>query len=310
MRIAIIGDIHLFRLKVHYSRLLGKRLLGQSNLWLNRRFRFNHSLLDLIIERTQELEPDLVLLTGDVTTTSLEDEFSDIVRYFEPLAQTAPVLMVPGNHDRYTFRSASSRRVENIMSSLLPRTFPHHQKLTDRWHLLGLDSARPQIVFSRGELGQPQFDKTAELLSNMKKDEGVLVLCHYPASTPPGTPRSWAHDLAEAEKLDKLLDQCPARVVFVHGHIHKPWHWIRRHGTAGNGATEPHMTCVNAGAPCMTSANFPMGQGLWELQLPDDPHDDLHLVHHVPTPDGHYGTFGAKGRAKKAEATWQARRVV
>ncbi|MFA9479880.1 metallophosphoesterase [Phycisphaerales bacterium AB-hyl4] len=304
MRIAIIGDIHHFRLKVDFKRLLGKRLLGQSNLWFNRRFRFNHSLLDLVIERTAELQPDLVLLTGDVTTTSLEDEFSDIVRYFEPLAQTAPVLMVPGNHDRYTFRSAKSRRVETIMSSLLPRAFPHHQKLSDRWHLLGLDSARPQVVFSRGELGQEQFQRTAKILESMKEDEGVLVLCHYPASTPPGTPRTWAHDMAEGEKLDKLLEKCPARVVFVHGHIHKPWHWIRRNGQG------PHLTCVNAGAPCMTSANYPMGQGFWELQLPDDPHHELHLTHHVPTPDGHYGTFGAKGRARHADATWQVRRVV
>ncbi|MEX0744617.1 MAG: metallophosphoesterase [Phycisphaeraceae bacterium] len=304
MRIAVIGDIHLFRLKVHFSRLLGKRLLGQSNLWLNRRFRFNHSLLDPIIAQVRSLKPDLVLLTGDVTTTSLEDEFADIVKYFEPLAETAPVLMVPGNHDRYTFRSARRKRMEMLLSSLMPRSFPHHSRLTDRWHLLGLDSAKPQVVLSRGALGERQFDETREVLGELTEDEGVLVLCHYPMATPPGTPRSWAHDLAEAERLDRLLDECRARVVFVHGHIHKPWHWVRPNERG------PHLTCVNAGAPCMTSANYPMGQGFWEIHLPDEPLGELRLVHHVPTPEGHYGTFGAKGRARTADTRWQARRVV
>lgn len=306
MRLALIGDIHLFRLKVHPRRLLGKRLLGQSNLWLNRRFRFNHDVLDPLIQRVAEIGPDLVLLTGDVTTTSLEDEFSDIVNYLQPLARQAPMVIVPGNHDRYTFRSARKKRVETLLSGLMPRQFPYHRQLADRWHLLGIDSAKPQLMLSRGAVGPRQLVRVRRFLKTLTPQDGVVVLCHYPAQTPPGTPRSWAHDLADARLLRRMLEECPAQVVFLHGHIHRPWHWQKSNGHG------KHFTCINAGAPCLTNSHYPLGQGFWEIHLPPTPSEPLGLIHHVPTLDGHYGTPAARRahRRLELEPRWQTRRVL
>ena len=100
MRLDLIGDIHLFSLKIQPRRLVGRRILGHTNLWLNRQFRFNHTLLESLLQRVRRVEPDLVLLSGNVTTTSLEDEFHDIERFLRPMADTVPTLIVPGNHDR------------------------------------------------------------------------------------------------------------------------------------------------------------------------------------------------------------------
>lgn len=304
MRVALIGDIHLFRLKVTPRQLLGKRLLGQSNLWLNRRFRFNHDLLEPLIERVAAIEPGMVLCTGDVTTSSLENEFADVVRYLRPLSEQMPMVIVPGNHDRYTFRSARKKRIETLLGGLMPMKFPHHAKLTERWHLLGLDSARPQVMMSRGVIGPRQLTRAKRLLANLTEADGVVVLCHYPPDTPPGTPRSWAHDLADAKLLSDALEACPARVVFLHGHIHRPWHWEKRSGEG-----QP-LTCINAGAPCLISSHYPCGQGFWEIVLPEDPTQDLHLVHHVPTPSGHYGARPSREVRGSTNGRWQARRVL
>lgn len=303
MKLALIGDIHLFRLKVPPHRLLGKRLLGQSNLWLNRRFRFNHGLLEPLIERVAALKPDMVLLTGDVTTTSLEDEFSDIADYLRPLSELVPVVVVPGNHDRYTFRSARKKRIETLLEGLMPMQFPHHQALTDRWHLLGLDSARPQLMLSRGAIGPEQLHATKQVLDTLTERDGVIVLCHYPSDVPPGTPRSWAHDLADSQLLQEMLSACPARVVFIHGHIHRPWQWER------SDAGHLPFTCINAGAPCLISAQYPFGQGFWEVDLPENPADELGLVHHVATPDGYYGTPMSHRKARDQDSRWHARQV-
>ena len=100
VRLDLIGDIHLFSLKIQPRRLVGRRILGHTNLWLNRQFRFNHTLLESLLQRVRRVEPDLVLLSGNVTTTSLEDEFHDIERFLRPMADTVPTLIVPGNHDR------------------------------------------------------------------------------------------------------------------------------------------------------------------------------------------------------------------
>ena len=276
MRIALIGDIHLFTLKVHPRRLLGKRLLGQSNLWINRQFRFNHTMLEPVINKVRALKLDLVLLSGDVTSTSLEDEFADVVKYLKPLSDEVPVLIVPGNHDRYTYRAARRKRVETLLTNLLPEKFPYYRDLTRRWHLIALDAARPQVVLSRGALGRGQLTAVRDLIGRFTAEDGLIVLCHYPVLIPPAVHSTWAHDLAEARKLRNILAGSPARIVYLHGHIHQPWYW----------ETEDHMrqpfTSINAGSPCLTSEKYPLGQGFWQIELPEDPRHNLGLYHYVP----------------------------
>lgn len=299
MRIALIGDIHAFSLKVKARRLFNRRILAQSNLWLNRRHRFNHGLLEPLFDRVRSLCPDLVLCSGDITTTSLEDEFLDVMRYFKPLAKEIPMVVVPGNHDRYTFKSRRKKRMEELLEGLMPRDFPHVQTLTDRWKLIALDSGIPNILMSRGALGHDQFAALAGQLAGLTERDGVVVLCHYPAEQPPGVPSSWAHNLAEAAAMQQLLAECPAKVVYMHGHIHQPWYWVAAVRNGGVTRTDqppssaqgrPTLAYLNAGSPCMTSTTYPAGQGFWEVELPENPADDVQLWHHVPRPT----TYGPK----------------
>jgi 3',5'-cyclic AMP phosphodiesterase CpdA len=303
VRLALIGDIHLYSLQVRPRQLLGKRLLGHTNLWLNRQHRFNHRMLGRVMEKVEAIQPELALFSGDVTTTSLENEFHDINQYLQPLSEKMPLLVVPGNHDRYTFRSSRKRRMETIMARLMPSQFPHLRQLTDRWHLLGLDSAIPQVVLSRGALGKGQLRATEKLLERFTEDDGLIVLCHYPVALPAGLPRSWTHDLAEGQQLRKMLEQCPAKVVFMHGHVHKPWY------ARPNGRDRLPFVCLNAGSPCLTSEEFPFGQGFWQIDLPDDPHQPLNLVHHVLERDRDAGPAPAAG-AEDHEPRWVAHPVV
>ena len=46
------------------------------------------------------------------------------------------------------------------------------------------------------------------------------------------------------------------------------------------------LTVVNAGAPCCKNAQYPHGQGFWQIELSDDPVDGFGLIHHVPTRGG------------------------
>jgi 3',5'-cyclic AMP phosphodiesterase CpdA len=298
MRLAIIGDIHLFTLKVHPRRLLSRRFMAHSNLLLNRRHRFNHGLLPGLVEHAQSLNPDLVLFSGDVSTSSLESEFEDVMHVVKPLVDAAPQggVLVPGNHDRYTFKSRRTRRIENVLQQVMPPQFPHARQLRPGWRLLALDSAIPNKLMSRGALGKEQFAAARQIIRDTPADEALLVLCHYPCSLPPRVPSAWSHDLKENVKLRRELMNCPGRVVFVHGHIHKPWHVLPKltdEPTPRDGPgreptyPRPAFECLNAGSPCMTSEKFPLGQGFWHVDLPEDPHAPLPSVHHVPLrPDG------------------------
>lgn len=324
MRIALIGDIHAYSLKVSPRRvLLSRRFMGHGNLLLNRRFRFNHAMLDVVLKKVRAMEPAKVLFSGDVSTTSLEDEFVVIERYLRPLSEEVPILVVPGNHDRYTFRAKRVKRIETILQGLLPGEWPHFEHLTGKWHLLALDSAMPQVMMSRGALGPTQMHGVRVAMRKLTEKDGLLVLCHYPVATPAGVPSAWSHNLAEDKELRKVLSECPARVVFMHGHIHKPWHWGHdaavlelEHSTPvyDNGRKIAPFTCINAGSPCMTSAAFPLGQGFWEIELPDAPRNSLKLTHHVPMPACTETLMKLPRRERcrvaPEDLTWQARRVL
>lgn len=287
MRIALIGDVHLYTLEVHPKHLLSKRLFAHTNLLLNRRHRFNHALLPALVERVKWLEPGMTLFSGDVSTSSLKREFEDLLAVVKPLADSMECVLVPGNHDRYTFASRRSRRIETLLHEVMPDAFPYTYALQPGWTLLALDSAVPNRVFSRGALGREQCAKALEVIANVPADEALLVLCHYPCSLPPRVPSAWSHDLKEAVALRNALAECKGRVVFVHGHIHKPWHVLPGDPSRRTGKNRPLFECINAGSPCMTSDAYPLGQGFWELNLPDDPHAVLSSVHHIPAaPDG------------------------
>ncbi len=278
MKLVLIGDIHLYSFQLRPRQWLSKRLLGVSNLYLFRRKKFAHDRLHEIFEQAAALKPDLVLCSGDLTSTSTEVEFRDVMTYFEPLVASVPVIMVPGNHDRYTFRSARTRRMEHILSRMMPVAFPHHQRLTDKWHLLALDSAIPQLVLSRGALGAGQLQAVGAFLKERTRDEGVVILCHYPVASPPGVASSWTHNLKEDRALREMLEACPARIIFIHGHIHQPWIW-HMDGHQGR----PRLTCVNAGAPVMISSRYPCGQGFWEIDLPAEVDGDVPMTRHLPS---------------------------
>ena len=285
MRIALIGDVHLYSLSIHPRRLLGKRVFAHTNLLMNRRRRFNHALMPALVEKVRSLSPELALFSGDVTTSSLESEFADFVELVEPLVDETPAVLVPGNHDRYTFRSRRKRRIETLLDKVMPHDFPHTRPLGAKWRLLALDSAVPNRFFSRGALGSAQYATALEEIAKRKAGEGLLVLCHYPVAVPPRVPTAWSHDLKEDKGLREALAACRARVVYLHGHIHKPWHAVPPEGA--DAGSRPPFECLNAGSPCFTSAQYPLGQGFWNIELPDDPDAPLGLEHWVPRAGGH-----------------------
>jgi len=285
-RLVTLGDVHYFRRLVAPWSLLGKRVIGQANVWFYRGGRFRRRLLPSIVARMQSLKPDLLLLTGDFVSTALPGEFRDFMRVMKPLTDAMPAVAVPGNHDRYTLTSALSRRFDRLVCDGLrspsdpQHAYPAMIPIAERWRLLALDAAVPRTLNSRGRLGRKQLDAACGLLANVPDDCGLVVLCHYPMLVPPGVHWSWQHRLADREKLlavlRPVLERRRGRVqtLYVHGHVHRPWVHVYRDGAAAG------LVGVTAGAACLGGPAAPAGQGFWELDLPTDPGEPVLVRHH------------------------------
>jgi 3',5'-cyclic AMP phosphodiesterase CpdA len=260
MRIVVLGDIHLYQLAIWPWDLFSKRVLGQMNLWLFRRRHFHIPGLPSLIDRIDSLGADLLLGTGDLTTTATRGEFRLVTEKLGPLFARHDTVLVPGNHDRYTFTAARRRYFEHALGIDTARCEPLYRQLGDHLHLIGLDATRPNIITDRGYLDPIALMRLGEIIEPMTADDRVIVMCHYPIAMPPGrAPEAKCHALIDAAALAEALAGCGAQVLYLHGHVHEPQCW--RHTIAEN------LTLLNAGAPLMRSAYWPHGQGFWQIDL-------------------------------------------
>lgn len=276
IRLALMGDLHFYRLWVPPWKLMSKRLLGQINLWWDRRHSFDRALLAPMLQRVLDIDPAMLLLTGDVTMTSLPQEFEDVARELAALEGRLPMIGIPGNHDRYTPLAKRNRIMEKLMPGLVPEVFPYVRSLSSRWKLIMLDAAMPRLLSARGAVGQAQLSALQQELATLSRDQGVLIICHYPAiPRPDGHRTGWNHRLIDAAALLDVLGGCKASIIYAHGHVHWPWLVNSPVGIA-------NMIDLNVGAPIMRKAQYAHGQGIWQLDLPEDSGKNAKFTHHVP----------------------------
>ena len=281
-RIVLLGDLHLYRLGLWPWDLISKRILGQMNLLLNRRTRFDMQLVEPMVERIAAMNPHMLLCSGDLTMTALRREFEMARRMLDPLLSRFPSFIVPGNHDRYTFTAARQGRFEEFFRPHSAGLCPHVRPVAEGVLVVGLDAVRPNIVTDRGELGAAQLKALASWLDTLGRDERLIVLCHYTLGTPPGDkPERRTHAMIDADALVDVLARSGLRTLYVHGHVHRPWCWRLKRA--------PNVVAVNAGTPIMTSRRYPHGQGFWSIDISDAAGDDgWELTRHRLTAPNHW----------------------
>ena len=268
MRIVVLGDLHFYQLAIWPWQLFSKRLLGQANLWLNRRRHFKPSLWPSVRDQVLARAPDALLCSGDFTTTALPREFRTARTAWADLVETlGPSLgsfVVPGNHDRYTYASARKRLFEGAFEPWTSQEkWPARWMLGDQTQLIGLDPTRPNRFNASGKLGDAQLSKLRVCLDEVPAGHRILILCHYPIGTPEELPdEAPGHGLQDSEALIDTLAESERAITYLHGHIHWPWKW-----TPPNA---PNVTALNAGAPMLTGSQYPQGQGFLEIEIPDD----------------------------------------
>ena len=266
MRIVVLGDLHFYQLAVWPWQLFSKRLLGQFNLWLNRRRHFKPALWPAVRDQVFVRAPDALLCSGDFTTTALPGEFESAraawAELVEKLDPSLGAFVVPGNHDRYTFTSARNRLFEEAFGKWTSQEWPARWMLGHQTHLIGLDPTRPNPFNASGKLGDAQLSNLETCLKETPTGHRILILCHYPIGTPEELPdEAPGHGLQDTDALLKVLAESGLEITYIHGHIHWPWKWTP--------PTAPNVTVLNAGAPMLTSSRYPQGQGFLEIDLPE-----------------------------------------
>lgn len=223
-RIAHLTDPHTTTLAgASFTSLLGKRALGYLSWRRKRRYRHTQQMLEATTAAALQHQPDAIVLTGDLLHVGLRTEMQQIRPWLKALAETLPVLVVPGNHDYY---AQNSRTLWQEELGDLP-VFGAAVSTADEWprvlhvgavQVIGLCTAYPApLTKADGQLGPQQRRLLGELLSpsGSTNPQQTLLALHHPAEPSLSELRK---SLLDANELRALLTPASA---LVHGHLHE-----------------------------------------------------------------------------------------
>jgi 3',5'-cyclic AMP phosphodiesterase CpdA len=223
MRIAHATDIH-WMVPPRLRDATVRRTVGTANLYLmGRRTQFDVRVQASLVDHLMDLDPDLVVISGDLTSQALDTEFAAARLALQPLLDRHPTFIVPGNHDVYTPGAVRSRRIHKHFGPWL-----HHDGVLHRWDgpgvtLIGLDPNRATWFDASGLVPQVQLDALAAVLANPGDLQPFVgLVLHYPIVDRRGDVYDNArHGLRNAKALLDVLEAAPVRPGFVlHGHVH------------------------------------------------------------------------------------------
>ncbi|RZN37255.1 MAG: metallophosphoesterase [Methanophagales archaeon ANME-1-THS] len=201
-----------------------------------------HLLPDLaenVIKRINELRPEILVVTGDLTDNGYPIEYERAKHYVDRIACAIRVV-VPGNHD-----------VRNVGDLGFEEFFGPRSK-KERYNgvtILGIDSTQPDI--DDGHVGRDKYTWIEQSLNT--KDFKIVALHHHLIPVPKTGRESSI--LRDAGDLLELLVRCKVDLVLC-GHKHVPWVWDV------NG-----MIILNAGTACTNRVkwNIPQSFNLIEV---------------------------------------------
>ncbi|MFZ0565834.1 MAG: metallophosphoesterase [Chlamydiales bacterium] len=222
LRVIHISDPHFSHITYNPKQFLTKRWLGNCNLILFRQKAYQTRHLVHIPELVEQLAVEAVFITGDFSTTSIDEEFvkaKEFVKEFEK--RNLPVYCLPGNHDCYTKEAERSKRFyHHFPSEGLKNNRIEKVELGKGWWWIGLDCALATSLIRSNGYFFPEMEKSLEkALSQIPSDENVIIGNHFPLYGS-GRPR---HDLARGQALREMIKRYPQVKLYLHGHDHTPY---------------------------------------------------------------------------------------
>jgi 3',5'-cyclic AMP phosphodiesterase CpdA len=172
-----------------------------------------------LLQLAREQQPEVILLTGDITQRARRSQFAAAARFVSQLP--APVLAVPGNHDIPLFNlvARALNPYGNYKRAFGNNLEPEYE--SDGLLVLCLNTSRPSR-HKDGEVNRTQIARVAERLSRAKPDQLRMIMQHHPVRAREQADLSnllIGHEQAVPTWVDAGLD------LLIGGHIHLPYVW-------------------------------------------------------------------------------------
>ena len=195
---------------------------------------FVPSLLDRAIVEVNEMEPDVVVISGDLTSHGFKEEYV-LAREYLNRVECKAIVVIPGNHDSRNVGYVHFEELFGDRNSVL--------RVGDA-QIVAVDSSEPDL--DNGQIGrgryrwiEEQFAAPAELR--------VFVLHHHLLPVP-GTGRE-RNIVNDAGDTLECLQRAGVDLV-LSGHKHVPYAWRLENLFVVNAGTVSSSRLRGNGRPC------------------------------------------------------------
>ncbi len=171
---------------------------------------FEANLLERAISEVNELKPDLVICSGDLTTFGFKHEYHVARSYLERI-DTDAFVVVPGNHDARNVGYVHFEQLFGERNSVLYK---------DGVSVVAVDSSEPDL--DHGQIGRGRYPWIEEQFSREPSFLRIFVLHHHLLPVPgTGRERNVVYDAGDAIEC---LQRAGVHLV-LSGHKHVPYAW-------------------------------------------------------------------------------------
>lgn len=171
---------------------------------------FITNLMTRTVDEINELKPDAVIITGDLTNMGFRQEFTTAKAFIDKI-DCKNTLVIPGNHDS---RNVGYVHFEELFGAR------HKVMEIGNTFIVGLDSSEPDLDI--GRIGRERYQWLRDQFN--KRDGNIRIFAmHHHLLPVPGTGRERNIVYDAGDLLEVLLD-CKVDLVLT-GHKHVPWFW-------------------------------------------------------------------------------------
>lgn len=180
---------------------------------------FDGELFDHALDEILDLQPDVVVVAGDLTAEGYAPQFRQAKKYLDRLSDLEMVI-IPGNHDLMNvgflhFRDAFGKSERTLR-------IPFRGEGEEPLHatIVAVNSSKPD--FAEGEVGHYRYDWIRKAFYEYPDDYRIFVLHHHLVPLP-GTGRE-RNIVWDAGDVLALMTELEVNLV-LSGHKHVPNVW-------------------------------------------------------------------------------------
>ena len=181
---------------------------------------FREPAMRLMIDDINRMQPDLVVVAGDLTAGGYDWEFEEAAKWLEKIEP--PKVVIPGNHDSKNVGYIHFPRYFGDRFSKFHKRFDSEraERLgATGFTIVGADSSEPDL--NDGQIGRERYGWIRDQFD--EPDDIKIFALHHHLVSVPGTGRE-RNIITDAGDVLALLSSLDVDMV-LSGHKHVPFFW-------------------------------------------------------------------------------------